>query len=132
MTNVNRKRRHFRDDFKRDVLAAIESGKANIHNIKDEIGKPIKALLIERWKDQFRTEGIGMSYTPVQMNMVNQPKQNLAPVNFSTDDLLREIGRLEIENRQLRNIAYKSQYKSTSSTSSAAKTSQVNQAQSSI
>jgi transposase-like protein len=109
MTTVNRKRRHFRDDFKRNILAGIESGKLNIHNVKDETGKPIKALLVERWKDQFRTEGVGMGYeSPTQFKTISQPKVQ-GGLTFSTDDLLKEIGRLELENRQLRAMAYKSQ-----------------------
>lgn len=112
MTTVNRRRRHFRDDFKRKILSDIEAGNLNIHNIKDDAGKPIKALLVERWKDQFRTEGLGLGYEmpSIKIKSTPQPKMQ-ASVSFNTDDLLKEIGRLEFENRQLRMLAYKVQTK---------------------
>lgn len=108
---VSRKRRHFRDDFKRKILADIQAGSLNIYNIKDDSGKVIKPLLIERWKDQLRTEG--MQITTVAAPVVTRSNSTVLVTDsksYSMDDLYREIGKLEMENRQLRTMA-KSQYK---------------------
>lgn len=108
-TTVARKRRHFRDDFKRKILNEIYTGKLSIHKVRDETGAPIKPLLVERWKDQLRTEGFGGDYVqsaPImaEMSFTTQSVKSA----FSADSLLREIGRLEMENRQLRSIIQRS------------------------
>lgn len=109
MTTVQRKRRHFRDDFKRQILSEIESGKMSIHNVKDDTGKQIKALLIERWKDQFRTEGLSKYKEEAAPKTESIPTKVAAKLNAtmpaSTDEMLRELGRLVLENAMLKQQA---------------------------
>lgn len=92
----NRRRRHFRDDFKRYILAEIEKGAMNIKRVVDpNSGKEIPELLIQRWKDQFRTEGF--------------QAQKVRSASFSIDMISLEeafsiIGKLKVENEKLASL----------------------------
>ena len=92
-----RKRRHFRDDFKKAVLLEIEAGKLSIDKVVDQEGKQIRPLIVERWKDQVRVDGIGSNYGKVSKAIFEQEKALL----------LQEIGRLTLENRKLENLKQK-------------------------
>lgn len=89
-----RKRRHFKDDFKRYVLQQIEVGAFNIKKVIDpKSGREIPELLIQRWRDQFRTEG----FQSIQL----RAKYDVRADSISIGEAISMIGKLTIENEKL-------------------------------
>lgn len=81
---IQRRRRFFDKDYKREILGKIEAGEMDVHNVRDSDGKEIPALLIARWKSELRAEGFG-------------PKTHImSSVNKDTEQYLIALGRKEL------------------------------------
>lgn len=100
----DRRRRHFRDDYKRKVVADILSGKANIDTFTDNEGKKISKYLIQRWKAEFRGQKFMVDALSQHRGNFKQPieipKVELQPNN----DMFQELMRLRNENMRLKQI----------------------------
>jgi hypothetical protein len=98
-----RRRRHFKEDFKRKVVVDILSGKTDKNNVKDSEGNKISKYLVDRWKAEYRGQKFVVDALSQSRSAHNaMPTETTA--SFTTDDLYKEVVKLSIENRKLKEI----------------------------
>lgn len=97
-----RRRRHFRDEYKKKIVADIISGKSDIENVLDPEGHKISKYLLQRWKTEYR----GQRFAIDAISQTRGDFQNPVVTKESgpIEEVYQELIKLRNENNRLKAI----------------------------
>lgn len=93
-----RLRRHFRDHYKKKIVADVVSGRVNIDDVKDPEGNVISKYLVQQWKSEFR----GQKFVVEAMAQPSYGGKGI--VDVQQEDMVQELIRLRNENNKLKTL----------------------------